>query len=119
MAFAALKRARLRLGSNRLFGRGFEWGHRPCSRPIEVWGFDGDMVPAEGWLSLRSSELACGSVRTGCSVGGSNGGTGRDRGQSRSGASMGIWCRLRDSNPRPPDYKSGALPTELSRHENL
>lgn len=21
-----------------------------------------------------------------------------------------IWCRLRDSNPRPPDYKSGALP---------
>jgi hypothetical protein len=25
------------------------------------------------------------------------------------------WCRLRDSNPRPPDYKSGALPTELSR----
>jgi hypothetical protein len=26
------------------------------------------------------------------------------------------WCRLRDSNPRPPDYKSGALPTELSRH---
>ena len=26
------------------------------------------------------------------------------------------WCRLRDSNPRPPDYKSGALPSELSRH---
>ena len=25
------------------------------------------------------------------------------------------WCRLRDFNPRPPDYKSGALPTELSR----
>ena len=25
------------------------------------------------------------------------------------------WCRLRDSNPRPPDYKSGALPTELYR----
>src|SRR3546814_10665822 len=25
------------------------------------------------------------------------------------------WCRLQDSNPRPPDYKSGALPTELSR----
>lgn len=25
------------------------------------------------------------------------------------------WCRLRDSNPRPPDYKSGALPTVLSR----
>src|SRR5690606_13150154 len=24
-------------------------------------------------------------------------------------------CRLQDSNPRPPDYKSGALPTELSR----
>ena len=26
------------------------------------------------------------------------------------------WCRLRDSNPRPTDYKSVALPTELSRH---
>lgn len=26
------------------------------------------------------------------------------------------WCRLQDSNPWPPDYKSGALPTELSRH---
>ena len=26
-----------------------------------------------------------------------------------------LWCRLRDSNPRPPDYKSGALPTVLSR----
>jgi hypothetical protein len=25
------------------------------------------------------------------------------------------WCRLRDSNPRPPDYKSGALPAELRR----
>ena len=25
------------------------------------------------------------------------------------------WCRLRDSNPRPTDYKSVALPTELSR----
>jgi hypothetical protein len=27
-----------------------------------------------------------------------------------------MWCRLQDSNPWPPDYKSGALPTELSRH---
>ena len=26
-----------------------------------------------------------------------------------------LWCRLQDSNPWPPDYKSGALPTELSR----
>ena len=26
------------------------------------------------------------------------------------------WCRLEDSNPRPDDYKSTALPTELSRH---
>ena len=26
-----------------------------------------------------------------------------------------FWCRLRGSNPRPPDYKSGALPAELSR----
>ncbi len=26
-----------------------------------------------------------------------------------------IWCRLEDLNPRPTDYKSVALPTELSR----
>ena len=25
------------------------------------------------------------------------------------------WCRMRDSNPRPTDYKSAALPTELIR----
>ena len=25
------------------------------------------------------------------------------------------WCRLRDLNSQPPDYKSGALPVELSR----
>ena len=25
------------------------------------------------------------------------------------------WCRLQESNPRPDDYKSTALPTELSR----
>ena len=28
---------------------------------------------------------------------------------------MGIWCRLRDSNPRPTVYKTVALPTELNR----
>ena len=27
-----------------------------------------------------------------------------------------LWCRSRDSNSRPPDYKSDALPTELERH---
>ena len=26
------------------------------------------------------------------------------------------WCRLPESNWRPTDYKSVALPTELSRH---
>ena len=26
------------------------------------------------------------------------------------------WCRLQESNPRPTDYKSVALPTELNRH---
>ena len=26
-----------------------------------------------------------------------------------------MWCRLKDLNPQPPDYKSGALPIELSR----
>ena len=28
---------------------------------------------------------------------------------------LNYWCRLRDLNPRPSDYKSDALPTELSR----
>ncbi len=28
------------------------------------------------------------------------------------------WCRLRDSNSRPADYKSAALPTELNRLYN-
>lgn len=26
------------------------------------------------------------------------------------------WCQLQDLNPPPPDYKSGALPDELSWH---
>src|SRR5579862_3577243 len=30
---------------------------------------------------------------------------------------MDVWCRLQDSNPPPHDYKSSALPDELSRHE--
>ena len=29
-----------------------------------------------------------------------------------------VVSRWRDSNPRPPDYKSSALPTELHRHFN-
>jgi hypothetical protein len=29
-----------------------------------------------------------------------------------------MWCRLKDLNPQPPDYKSGALPIELSRQIN-
>ena len=28
---------------------------------------------------------------------------------------MAIWCRLRDSNPRPTVYKTVALPAELNR----
>ena len=27
-----------------------------------------------------------------------------------------FWCWLEDSNSRPADYKSAALPTELSQH---
>ena len=27
------------------------------------------------------------------------------------------WCRLQDLNPQPTDYKSVALPIELSRHK--
>ena len=30
---------------------------------------------------------------------------------------LGKWCRLRDLNSRPTDYKSVALPTELKRHK--
>ena len=28
------------------------------------------------------------------------------------------WCRTTDSNHRPTDYKSAALPTELVRHRS-
>lgn len=28
-----------------------------------------------------------------------------------------FWCRQKESNPRPTDYKSVALPTELYRHQ--
>ena len=29
-----------------------------------------------------------------------------------------IWCRLKELNPQPTDYKSVALPIELSRQIN-
>ncbi len=32
---------------------------------------------------------------------------------------LGKWCRLPESNWRPTDYKSVALPTELSRPQVL
>ena len=32
---------------------------------------------------------------------------------------LGEWCRLGDSNTRPTDYKSVALPTELNRLKNI
>ena len=31
-------------------------------------------------------------------------------------ATFPSWCRLKESNPQPTDYKSVALPIELSRH---
>ena len=33
--------------------------------------------------------------------------------------SWGGWCRLRDSNTRPPHYECDALPTELRRPDEL
>ena len=30
-----------------------------------------------------------------------------------------IWCRLRESNPQPTDYKSVALPITLSRQTKM
>ena len=35
------------------------------------------------------------------------------------GTNLQIWCRLWDSNSRPTDYKSVALPTELRRHSDF
>ena len=32
------------------------------------------------------------------------------------GQAVRRWCRLQESNPRHPVYKTGALPTELNRH---
>jgi hypothetical protein len=39
----------------------------------------------------------------------------KKRGIAVSAKLLKKWCRLQDSNPRPTDYKSAALPTELSR----
>ncbi len=39
----------------------------------------------------------------------------RCHGRLRLYGAEGVWCRLEESNPRPDDYKSTALPTELSR----
>ena len=36
-------------------------------------------------------------------------------GASTNFAILALWCRLRDSNSRPTDYKSVALPAELKR----
>ena len=40
---------------------------------------------------------------------------------SRENFKKYLWCRRRDLNPQPPDYKSGALPVELRRqfHERF
>ena len=38
-----------------------------------------------------------------------------DASPSLTAAAHSRWCRLEDSNPRPTDYKSAALPAELSR----
>src|SRR3954463_1112617 len=38
-----------------------------------------------------------------------------DGDETRRHQSLRRWCRKRDSNPRPPLYESGALPTELLR----
>src|SRR5215813_2856238 len=42
---------------------------------------------------------------------------GSERNQSLQGESGALreWCRLRDSNTRPPHYECDALPTELRR----
>jgi hypothetical protein len=40
---------------------------------------------------------------------------GRPAEQLLSALARREWCRQQDLNPRPPDYKSGALPTELYR----
>ena len=38
--------------------------------------------------------------------------------QDNFSETLAEWCRLRDLNSRPTDYKSVALPTELKRHKN-
>ena len=45
---------------------------------------------------------------------------GKAKTKPRNHCGIGVlyWSRLRDSNSRPADYKSAALPTELSRHIN-
>jgi hypothetical protein len=116
------------LGSNPLvYCRGFEWalaryGGLQISREFSEIGADGGIAaPAKAGLpcglSLCSSELAFGSVRTLLfMVGGSNCGLGQVLGLADFWGIFQKWCRWRDSNPRPTHYECVALPPELHRH---
>ena len=91
-----------------------------------VQGFDGDPALAHG-LHMGGPEVDHGDVEPG------GGEVRRDAASVRAGGQdrdplvrnvhalfsavrqCGNWCRLQESNPRPTDYKSAALPTELSR----
>ena len=44
-----------------------------------------------------------------------NGGDEADFDINKKKNTLRVWCRLRDLNPRPSDYKSDALPTGLNR----
>ena len=80
-------------------GKGADRAHIPGScrviRPI------GRIIPAKSWALDRGFEKS--TCRTGMLI-------------LATSMNMSSWSRLSDSNRRPPDYKSGALPTELSRH---
>ena len=61
-------------------------------------------------------ECGCLSTRAARPTSRRHSGSPRDRDLHRAMPEpLKSWCRLQESNPRPPDYKSGALPTELSR----
>src|SRR5699024_5369560 len=82
---------------------------RPLTRP----------APSGCRCAPASSRLRR-SVRTRLlTVGSSNENPGKDCAAGCPGVSGRKWCRLRDSNSRPTDYKSAALPTELSRQQGL
>ncbi len=90
-----------------------------CSKKDKMTGVGNETSKAKSRIKIQCPAIGNSSVLKG-RVGKYN--VMGKAGETSSGAILKVsihwfyWCRQQDSNPRPPDYKSGALPTELYRH---